>query len=134
MYLPSLAQMCPCLACNGFDIESETSEDADAQHNIWKRLLGIFTLQEGSFCYKMIWKIGSYAGSLYLATLLWTSSTPSQLEEYDVWYTNLQTNSTISKGYQLNEGQFRTKCKGHDAGLKKKITEYSTHSKHDQSR
>ena len=51
-----------------------------------------------------------------------------------MWYTTLQTNSPIPKGYQLDEGKFRTKFKGDNAGLNQKIIEYSTHTKHDQSR
>ena len=41
-------QMCRHSSCNVSEIESEISEDEEAQHNIWNKMLGVFALQEGS--------------------------------------------------------------------------------------
>ena len=123
---PLLAQMCPSPSCQGFEIESETSEDADVQHNIWNKMLEIFTYREAVFCYKMFCKIGRYAGSHYPATLLWTSSTLSQLEEYEVTYAIHQRNLAVSKGCQFEEGMYRTKSEGGNAGMHQNVIEHST--------
>ena len=42
------SQMCPHLLCNVSEIESEMSEDDEAQFNIWNNMLESFTLQGSS--------------------------------------------------------------------------------------
>ena len=80
--------------------------------------------REAVFCCKMFWKIGRYAGSQYPATLLWTS-----LEENDVSYAIHQRNLAVSKGCQFDEGMYRTKSEGGNAGMHQNVIEHSTHMK-----
>ena len=41
-------QMCLHPACNVSEIESEISEDEEALHSIWNKMLEVFTMQERS--------------------------------------------------------------------------------------
>ena len=40
--------MCPHPSGHGCELESEESEDEETQHNIWHKMLEVFTLQESS--------------------------------------------------------------------------------------
>ena len=76
-------QMCPQHPCNGREMgtESEISEDEDedekTQHNIWNKMLEVFTLQEGVQHFNINWKTGRYAGLVHPAASPRISCTPS---------------------------------------------------------
>ena len=79
--------------------------------------------REAVFYCNMIWKTGSCAGLHYLVTSHWTSSSLSQLEEYDVKKAIHQRKFVVSKAYQFNEGMYRM------VGMHWDTIEFSTHMK-----
>ena len=101
--------MCPHPSSHVREIVSETSEDEEIQHNIWNKMLKVFTLQEAVLCYNMIWKIGSYAGWLYLVTSHWTSFTPFLYIDYDDNKAMHQRKLEGCFVYVDNEGMYRGK-------------------------
>ena len=68
-------------------------------------MLDIFTLQGSSILPQDDMEgLGVMQDRIILPLCSWTSSTLSQLEEYDVRYAIHHRNLAVSKGYQFNEG------------------------------